>query len=614
MAIPSFLTKKNLLSPYNIFPIAYIIALFFFSPVVQVFGVIILALYLFTTEKLPVDITAILIMLLLMLLQLVTPEQGVSGFSSTATITVLCMFILSGGIAKTGIIQKLGHKVFKFTKKSQTIQLLIIALIVAPISGIFNNTAAVAIFLPMVINLSKTSKTPATKLLIPLSFLSMLGGTLTLVGTSTNILANSILLENGLETFNMFSFIHIGAIVLVVGVLYMLTLGRLLLPKRKNEQEEHESDDQFLTEVEIQRKSSFIGRHLKDINFLNSPNIKVIKVLRGEKSYVKDMNHLKLKEDDILVIIANEQKIIEFDRRENEKVLLNFNERRRRMSAGSARIVKVVVPSIFHKKTLGQIRFWDRFQAAVIGLSREDLDSRRLASIPLKKGEIVLIKASQSSHELIRNSKDLVLIEELELKYDRKKSWTALSIMALVVLLAALNVMTIMVAAILGVVLMFITRCLKTKEIYNSVSWDVIFLLAGLIPLGIAMQESGAADLIANLIVDYAEYLSPFMLFGAFYLITTLLTEVISNNAAVVLLVPIALSVADKLALNPISLTLIVMFAASTSFLSPVGYQTNTMVYSVGNYKFSDFIKVGLFLNLILLFVTSFLVYVFFGV
>ncbi len=604
------LKKKGL---FTILSIIYIASLFLVSPVIQVFGVIFFALILFTTEKLPVDITAILIMLILMLLKLVTPEQGVSGFSSTATITVLCMFILSGGIAKTGIIQKLGHKVFKFTKKSLTLQMIVIALIVAPISGLFNNTAAVAIFLPMIINLSRASKTPATKLLIPLSFLSMLGGTLTLVGTSTNILANSILLENGLEPFNMFTFTKIGAIVLVIGMIYLITIGRFLLPGRKSENTDEDSTDTFLAEVKIEKNSDFIGKKLGKIDYLNADNIKVLKLVREKHSYVNKIEDKKIEEGDILVLLADEQKIIDLNERAEEKLLLNFNEERRRMSAKNEKIIKAVVPNMFHNRKLGEFNFWKKFQAAVIGLNREDVNTKRLAEMPLKQGEIILLKVSGSNYDMVQNTKEIVLLEELEDEYRQEKSWIAIGIMGLVVLLAALNILPIMVSAILGVILMFITRCLETKEIYRSVSWDVIFLLAGLIPLGIAMQESGAADYIAGFIVNNSDQLSPFLLFGAFYLITTLLTEVISNNAAVVLLVPIALAVSAKLGLNPISLTLIVMFAASTSFLSPVGYQTNTMVYSAGNYKFSDFIKVGLLLNLILLFSASFLVYYFFG-
>ena len=594
--------------------VAYIMSLFLLTPIWQVFGVILLALVLFTTEFFSVDITAILVMLILMLLGVVTPEQGVSGFANTATITVLAMFILSGAIARTGAIQKLGHFVFKYAKKSFSLQLLFIALIVAPLSGLFNNTAAVAIFLPMIMNLSKISRTPATKLLIPLSFLAMMGGTLTLVGTSTNILANSILTDYGQETFNMFDFTHIGFIVLFVGILYFLLIGRFLLPNRKNEGNDKDMEDVFMSELEIKEGSKFIGKDIEKIKFTKNHGVQVFKIIRNGKSYVSRIEKKVLRQNDIILFKANEQKIVDINMSKTEKILLNFNVSRRRMPTTSGKkIVKVAVPNLFHKRSLASVGFWNKFSAAVIGIKKDKLPNRKTCNMPLKRGEIVLVKVAESKLANLERSTDLVLLEELEQKYDSTKTWTAGLIMLFVVGLAAFNVMPIMVSAILGVFLMVVTNCLRPSEIYKTVSWDVIFLLAGLIPLGIALQTSGAADLIANYIVDISDLISPLLLLMVFYLFTTLLTEIISNNAAVVLLIPIATTVALKLGLNPIAFALIVMFAASTSFLSPVGYQTNTMVYAAGNYKFYDFMRVGLFLNLILMVVTVFLVYTFFG-
>jgi len=604
----------HLLTPTRLIIVVYVLALFFVPPMIQVLGVVLFAMYLFITEKIPIDMTAILIMLVLIVLGLVTPEQGVSGFSNSATITVLCMFILSGGIARTGVIQKLGHKVFKYAKNSLTMQLLLIAGIIAPLSGIFNNTAAVAIFLPMIMNLCRLSKTRATQLLIPLSFLAMMGGTLTLIGTSTNILANSILVDNGYESFSMFTFAKIGIIVLIVGTIYLLTIGRLLVPNRKSKELDPSLEEKFLAEFQIGRGSRFIGLRATKIDVIHNPDIQLIKIIRKDTSHVRDRNRIKIIEGDILVIKTDKQTIINLNQRDNEKILLNFNEERRRMPLGQGKIIKVVIPNYFNNKNLKKIDFWTKYQAAVIGVRRDEIETQRLADMTLKQGEVLLIKVAESNYNSIIAEKDIVLLEELEQKYDYEKTWKAVSIMALVVILAALNILPIMVSAILGVVLMFLTRCLSSDEIYNSVAWNIIFLLAGLIPLGIAIQESGAADYLAGWIAIISYDSSPLLIFAIFYLVTTLLTEVISNNAAVVLLVPVALAVATKLGINPISITLIIMFAASTSFLSPVGYQTNTMVYGAGNYKFTDFIKVGGLLNIILLIVTSLSVYYFFGV
>ena len=602
--------------------------LFLATPMIKVAIIIFWALYLFTTEKFPVDMTALLIMIVLMLTGLVSPEQGVSGFSNVATITVLSMFILSAAIEKTGVIQKIGNTVFGFVGNSEVAQILVIAVVIAPLSGFINNTAAVAIFLPMILKLSKKSNTPATKLLIPLSFLSMLGGTLTLLGTSTNILANAVLEENSLPTFSVFEFTHIGAIVLVIGIIYFLVIGRFLLPSRKTETEGGiKTADTFLAEIIIEKDSQFIGKTLEEIRFSEKFEVDPVKIIRGKKSFVRDVHTTPIAEEDIIVFLADEQRVIDLDKRENEKLVLDFDIERRRMT-GETKILKILlrkVPismqvkgffkgKIFSRRhTLEDVDFWKRYSAAIIGVHREakDIEGQRLSNLGLETGEVFLVKVAKSNLPELQKSDDLMLLEEVEQEYDETKTRITIGILIGVVALAALGILPIMVSALCGVFCVFLTRCLRPRELYNSVHWNVIFLLAGVIPLGIAMQESGAADLIANSIVGLSGALPLIVIMGIFYLVTTVMTEIISNNAAIVLLLPIAISVSHQLGVEPKTFALIIMFAASTSFLSPVGYQTNTMVYGAGNYKFSDFIKVGAPLNLILLVVTTAMIYYF---
>jgi len=594
-----------------------LIAIFITNQITSVFIIILIALYFFTTELIPVDITALLIMLLVIISGLVSPTEGFSGFSNQATIAVLSMFILSAGIEKTGIINKIGHLLSKYAGKSYTKQLILIALIVGPISGFLNNTAAVAIFIPMILHLAKSSKTPATKLLIPLSFISMSAGTLTLIGTSTNILASETLAKNGFETFGMFEFTHIGIVVLLISVIYFLTIGRLLLPSRENKNTNNQEDDllpdDFVATIKIEKNSKLIEKTIKEIGFNSKFGLKVLKIIKNENAYVKNIENKKIKENDLLVISGDEHRIIEFDKKENEP-LVSINNPKQKLNSG--KIIKIAIKSgnLFKNKTISKINFWKKHLISVIGIHRLELKPGHIGNIALKNGEVLLIKTSASNLKKLQKSKDFIILEEIEQEYNESKTFYALGIILFVVLIAALNILPIAVSALLGVLLMFITKCLEADEVYEAVNWDVIFLLAGIIPLGIALQKSGGADLIANLITEYSSVLSPFFILITFYLITTVLTEIISNNAAVVLLIPIGISVAENLALNPIAFVLIVMFAASTSFLTPVGYQTNTMVYGVGNYKFSDFIKVGAPLNLILLFVTTGLIYYFFGV
>jgi di/tricarboxylate transporter len=593
--------------------VAFLVALIFVGDMGRVFLIIGMALYLFTTELLPVDMTALLVMILVIVTGLVSPDEGFSGFSNSATLTVLSMFILSAGVERTGLIKKLGGYLFKFAGSSQFRQILIIALFIGPISGFLNNTATVAIFLPMVVTLAVQAKTPVTKLLIPLSYISMLGGTLTLIGTSTNILASSLLSQYDMRPFGMFEFTHIGLIVLVIGIVYFLLIGRFLLPSRQNEASEEEFlPSHFLSTVRINEGSRFIGKSVKQLDFETKFNLRVLKIARDDKSFVKNLSTQPIQEDDLLVVSGDQQRIMDFDRRKKETVVA-FDHPERRRTHG--RIVKIIIKSnFFHQKTISEIRFWRRYNIALLGIHRDELHPGHIANLKLKHGEVLLTKVSETNLKRLRKSRDFMILEEVEGEYREDKTLQALGIIAGVILLAAFNILPIAVSAMMGVLLMFLTRILRPFEVYDSVNWDVIFLLAGVIPLGIAMQKSGAADLIAHSIVAYSGFMTPLVLLMVFYALTTVLTEIISNNAAVVLLIPIGISVADKLDLNPIAFVLAVMFAASTSFLTPVGYQTNTMVYGTGNYKFSDFIKVGAPLNLILLFVTTGLIYYFFGI
>ncbi len=593
--------------------LGFLVALFLVGDMVRIFLIIGMALYLFTTELLPVDMTALLIMLMLIVTGLVSPDEGFSGFSNGATLTVLAMFILSAGVERTGLIKKLGGHLFKFAGNSLFRQILVIALFIGPISGFLNNTATVAIFLPMVIALGIQAKTPVTKLLIPLSFISMLGGTLTLIGTSTNVLASSLLSQYDMRPFGMFEFTQIGVIVLIIGVVYFLTIGRFLLPSRETEATEEDFiPSHFLATVRVDHGSRFIGKSVKQLDFETKFNLRVLKIARDGTSFIKNLKTQPIQENDLLVVSGNTQRIMDFDRRKKESIVA-FDHPERRRTHG--RIVKIIIKSsFFHQKTISEIRFWHRYNISLLGIHRAELDPGHIANLKLKHGEVLLVKVSQTNLKRLRKSRDFLILEEVEGEYREEKSLQALAIVAGVVALAALNVLPIAVSAMIGVLLMFLTRILRPFEVYDSVNWDVIFLLAGVIPLGIAMQKSGAADLIANTIVSNASFMTPLVLLMVFYALTTVLTEIISNNAAVVLLIPIGISVADKLELNPVAFVLAVMFAASTSFLTPVGYQTNTMVYGSANYKFTDFIKVGGPLNLILLFVTSYLIYHFFGI
>lgn len=590
-----------------------------------VFAIVLGALALFASEKLPLDVTALLILVTLMVVPLVghspfllergidleaafpTVSEGLSGLSSRATVTVLAMFILSAGIQRSGLIHVLGKRLFPLVGGSELRQLLVIALLVGPISGFINNTAAVAVTIPLVVDMARRSNLSAARLLLPLSFFGMLGGTLTLIGTSTNILASTILAEEDAfgREIGMFEFTRLGAIVLGVGLVYFVSVGRWLLPRGSRRGDAGEAPESFLVELRVPDGSPLLGRSLEEAGFAVRHAVEVVRLVRAGRTRAKRASSLSLESDDVILVRATMRQVMDLIQGDEVQVISELGTPRR--VRGDGALVRVLLRDrrLFQGRTGAEVDLWARYRARPIGLETERLEGRRLADERLHVGEIVLMEASRSALKRLRRNPGVVVLEAVEDDFDRRRMWLAGSIVAAVVALAALTPVPIVVTALLGVVAMALTGCIDRDDLYSGVAWEVIFLLAGLIPLGVAMTKSGAADWVAGLLSAHAAGWHPLLVLMALYALTTLLTELVSNNASVVLLVPVAVSVADILDVEVFPLVLVVMFAASTSFLTPVGYQTNSMIYGTGLYRFTDFARVGAPLNLLLMVVTS---------
>jgi di/tricarboxylate transporter len=590
-----------------------------------VFTVIAAGLYLFASEKLPLDVTAILILITLIAIPLLfhsqwlldwgvdlqaafpTVREGLSGLSSTATVTVLAMFILSAGIQRSGLIHVLGQRLLPMVGRSELRMILIIAALVGLMSGFINNTAAVAVAIPLMLDLARRLKMQASRLLMPVSFFGMLGGTLTLIGTSTNILASAILADH--EDFGrqigMFEFTHLGLIVLGAGLIYFVTIGRWLMPK-KDLIRLGDPEDRFIIELGVPQDSPLVDQTLGAYRFAVKSSVKVLKLVRGDTVHIKRAEEIRLRPDDIIQVHAELRQVMDLIKSGEVEVLSVSGESSRARSDG--KLVRVLLRDSrsFDGREARAAGFWNRYQARLIGLEKDALEKRRIADEPLEVGGIALLEISRTAWVRLRDTKDLVILEESEDEFDYRRMWIAGGIMAAVVLGAALTPLPIVVTALLGVVAMVATNCIDREGMYTSVSWPVIFLLAGVIPLGIAMTKSGAADLLAGLLAAQTGGWHPILVLMALYLVTTLLTELVSNNASVVILVPVAISLGHILQIDVFALVLAVMFAASTSFLSPIGYQTNTMIFGTGLYRFTDFAKVGAPLNAVLMLVTSY--------
>lgn len=575
---------------------------------VLAFGLLLAALVVFALEIFPIDFVAFAVMgmvLLLGPLMGVAPEEAISGFSNPATITVLAMFILSGAISRTGVINILARRMIRFAGSSELRQLVTIMLVVGPISAFVNNTAAVAILIPPVISMAKRYRVSPSKLLIPLSYFSQLAGVVTLVGTSTNVLASALAVSEGYGPFGMFEFARVGLLTFFTGSLYLLFVGRKLLPDRRTEPEISETYHvkEYLTEVVILDDSPLVGKNLAEGRLRADFDIHVLEILRGGHKLGHPLSNNTLQADDILFVKANTNQLLSI--KDVEGLALEPERRFSPQGLDTEKrgLMEVVIGpnSDLIGGTLAGTNFHRHYYCTVIAIRKHGaLIRERLGEVPLGFGDTLLLRGAVFALEQLKQEPGFIVTDELELKAFRtQKAPLVLAIVTGVVVGAAMG-MPILVTAILGCVLMVLTGCLQVNELHESIRWDVIFLLAGVIPLGLALEKTGGAVLLANLAAQSAAYMSPLAVLIMFYAAASLLTGLISNNAAVVVMIPVAVATAEALGLNPRVFILAIMFAASTSFYTPVGYQTNTMVYGPGGYKFMDFVRVGVPLNLLL--------------
>ncbi|TMT87874.1 SLC13 family permease [Haloterrigena sp. H1] len=612
---------------------------------VVVFGIILIALVLFVTEWLPIDVTAILVMVLLMVLGAdgvvnfteISTAEGTSGFSNSATITVLAMLILSSGISRTGVVQIIGRKMSAFAGDDLDKQLFATIGVSGPISGFINNTPVVAILVPVISDIAHKGKTSPSKLLIPLSYASMFGGMLTLIGTSTNILASDVSARLLDRPFAMFEFTQLGIVVLVVGSLYLMTVGHRLLPERVPVDEDYVQEyaiEEYLTDVVVDDDSPLIGSTVDDAIDHVAFDADILQVVRDGEEFLEPIGQKTLRAGDLLRLRAGRPTVQQLVDRETLTFAGNPEtaDELEPEAVPEQTLVEVVIPqgSFLAGKSLESSTFRQRYDATVLAFRsrgetvRSNIDERRI-----RVGDTLLVQAAPDSIDrLSRNDDFIVAHEPDEPDYRTEKIPHAAAIMAGVVgvvampwgtigatlagvtgvtafdALSALS-LPILVTALAGVVAMVATGVLKPTEIYDAVEWDVIFLLAGIIPLGMALEQTGGADLLGSLVAATGAYLPALGVLWVFYIATGLITGVISNNASVVLMLPIAIETASQIGASPFAFVLAVTFAASTAFLTPVGYQTNLFVYGPGGYKFSDFVRVGAPLQLLLSVVTT---------
>lgn len=577
-------------------------------------AIIIVAVTLFATEKYPPDLIAVSAMVLLALAGVLTPAQALAGFSNTATVTVAAMFVLSAAVLKTGVIEAIAPLVSRQLKNHYTRTTGTMMASVGAISAFVNNTPVVATFIPIVSSAAREARIAPSKVLMPLSFGAIFGGTCTLIGTSTNLLVSGIAQQNGIDSFSIFTLTPFGLVIAAAGITYMLLIGNRLVPDRSigDKPEEDFKVEDFITEMGIPEHSEAEGKTIEeafaDVLDEDGESLEVLQLLRDDNVIESPRRDFKLKEGDRLAIRGDIKRIRNIINTDDFRISSRLETQRFKDAENVLLEVMVAKNSELENRTLKDHQFLHRYNANVLAIRRSGKLSRKnLWEIKLKAGDVLLLHTSRRAQQRIREMESkriapFFTISEHDVQPFRKRRFLAvMMVIAAVVLAASLQLVSISMAAITGICVLAFGRFLSPHEIYKSIDWGVVFLLAAALSFGAAMNNSGLSDSLSAVLFDsIGSQYGPVAVVASLYLLTSVLTEIMSNNASAALLAPISISLAATMGVDPLPFLLTIAFAGSASFLTPVGYQTNTMVYSAGNYRFTDFTRVGAPLNLIL--------------
>lgn len=595
------------------------------TEIILIFSILGITIILFAFEVFPVDKISFFLIATLALTGLVSPEEAISGFSNPATITILALLIIALAMEDNGVIASLSTVLNKLHFLPIFLLIPIFMLITGTISAFINTTAVVIIFIKIVSELSKRFNLSESKLMMPISFAGILGGSCTLMGTSTNLIVNSVAADLGAEPFSFFEFSLYGVILLVIGII-VVTIGSRWLPKSETEDlEESYELENFVTTTIINEGSNLIGKKLKDSFFHTNPEASILKITRERKVINAPGKYITLRQGDQLMLMCDVEtlKMLQEDKNlsildqppvTDETVSAEKSEQNPDTKKDQTGLVELLIlpGSNLIGRTLKQLRknpFNNAIPIAIkkrrnIRNTRERLIRRNIHQISLKPGDRLLVEIDKKNIPYLQEIENVVVLREHEITTgSAKKQVISTAILILVIGMAASGLLSILVSAITGVALLLLTRNLDLSDVYHRVNWEVIFLLAGMIPLGIAISNTGADKLISDFLLSFLNDYSSVFSIGSIFLMSMILSGFISNNATAVIMTPIAIAVGLGLDLSVKPFILSVLFGANFSFFTPIGYQTNTLIYGMGYYKFKHFLVIGGILSIILLLV-----------
>jgi di/tricarboxylate transporter len=569
------------------------------------------AIALFSFDFIPLDMVALALLSALLLTRAISPGDAFLGFGSDTVIMIAGLFVMTEGLVRTGVVESMGRALHRYGGNNPYWLAVLIMITVALLSAFISNTAATAVFVPAVIGLAKRAKISVSKLLMPLAFASILTSSVTLISTSTNIVINGLMTARGMPPMGMFELAPVGIPIAIAGLAYMFTIGMKLLPNRAEEdvEEDYHLRD-YLTEVIVLRDSPLAGKTLAESRLGSEMDLTLLSIIRGERKLIPHAQE-KLQPGDLLMIEARAEDIIRIKDTAGLEIKGDFEFEGDPFRNEEMQLAETMVMpgSDLRGRTLNEARFRERYGLTALAINRKGVTLHsKLSRISLRIGDVLLLQGNSENIKSVLNQGHLTLLGDMsELKSRSPKAKYALAIFALAIAIGTFKILPFAAAAVIGTLLMFLTRVITPEEAYSAIDWRILVLIGSMIAFGTAMEKTGAASFLADTIMKFAGHYGPEVILGAFFVLTVLLTQPMSNQAAALVLFPVAIETATRLQLNPRCFAMMIAVAASCSYLTPLE-PSCVLVYGPGRYKFMDFFKVGALLTIIIFVVSMLLV------
>ncbi len=581
-----------------------------------VLALMVVALVLFSTERIPIEVVSLLLVMALVLTGTLTAGEAFAGFGNDIVITIAGLFILTGGLAKTGVVDLVGRRLHRAAGDSEFRIVALIMFAAAFCAAVMKNTTTTAMFLPVVLGIAVRRNISPSRLLMPLAFGAILGGTCTLIGTSTNLAVSGALPRYGIQPFTMFELTAVGVIIVAAGMLYMLLIGRRLLPSGKpaDSLTEQYHVRQYMTEVIVLDDSPLIGKSLREARIGDELDLTVLGILRGERDRIAPSPAEKIKAEDLLLVQGRVEDILKVKAEAGIEIKPDFELNDSVLKSKDTELFEAMVPrgSDFLGRTLKRVDLRNRYGVVVLAIDRHGVDLlSKISRVRLRFGDVLLLQANREQVERLATDGQILLLEEISERQARpEKSRWALLAFGVFLLFSLTHLVPLPIAVLFGVMILLASQSLRMSEVYEIIDWRLLILIACMIGFGVAMERTGADQYLADLIVRGTGAYGPTAVLAGFFIMTVALTQPMSNQAAALVMLPISIKTALALGLNPRTFAITVTYAASCSFLTPLE-PACVLVYTPGHYRFLDFVKVGSILTIAVFAIVIWLVPVF---